>query len=547
MPALQTLRDAEAVRISHTTSTFRTYDNKATSDGLGTYGKPSPSGIGAVKSIGSPVLPVLLVEFSDIKFQETSTPEKFHRQLNEEGYSDVDYQHGRTTFTSKGSVRDYFVHQSNGLFSPTFEVVGKVTLNQTQGYYFRDEGERRDVNTYQFFRDAITKAQNEGIDFSKYVVSGNPSTYTGAPVDGVPMVSFICAGYSEAAVGYNLYYYGKDETGLDQPWPHFSRLANESSTAFGRVYGDTRFMSYFLGCELTGIIDWTQDEQGEDKIFIGHSHFAGPGTFVHEFGHAIGLPDFYAVGTQQQVKTPQYWSMMDKGAYYNEGYNLVGYTAYELALLGWLKYTTLGNEAQRCELYKFNAPDAPEGAATAYVIKNPSNAKEYYMLENRRADDIFYPKNMGSGMLVYHIYFDYNLWESNQVNASVTTPRYTVVPADGKWQDEISGTNYKNDLFPGVSGIITKLTDDSTPQAAIAYSGTTKRMRRPLYNIRKDGEVIRFDYLTDFEAEGISAVTIEQEPSSSMIDLQGRVLSTTSARNQQPGLYIQGGKKKLVH
>lgn len=520
----------------------KTYGPSGTADGLGTYGQTCPTKIGAVKTIGAVTLPVLLVEFSDVKFQSFTNEEKISRQLNEKGYADVDYVNGRTSYTANGSVRDYFLDQSCGLFQPTFEVVGRVSLPNTLAYYFYDniKKEARDLNMYGFMSDAMAAASAKGIDFSKYVITGNPNI-TGATT-GVPMISFICAGYDEASVGYAMYEYGGDESGLDMPWPHFSRLSNESGTAYGRKYNGTTVMSYFIGTELHTPCTIKRDESGSTYVELGDPYIAGPGTFVHEFGHALGLPDFYTTDYTEGTQTPTYWSMMDHAPYFNDGYNLIGYAAYERILLGWLKYTSLGKDAQQCTLYPFSAigkEDTPDDAVFAYIVKNPLSVKEYYVLEDRRADGIYYPTKMGNGMLVAHVYFDYNKWEGNTLNNIPGTPRYNIIPADGKWQEEISGNNYKNDLFPGVNNTYTSLTDDSKPQNAVCWAGTKKVMTRPIYNIKKDGELITFDYLKDFTEEGVSTVTIDAAVSHQTCDLQGRP-ATVSATH---GVFIVNGKK----
>lgn len=518
----------------------KTYGPSGSSDGLGTYGQTCPTKIGAVKTIGAVTLPVLLVEFSDVKFQDFTSEQKLSRQLNEEGYSDVDYVNGRTSYAATGSVRDFFLAQSSGLFQPTFDVVGRVTLPQTVAYYFQDneKTERRDINMYSFLSDAMNAANTKGIDFSKYVISGNANI--AGTTTGIPMISFICAGYNEASVGYGLYEYNGDKTGLDMPWPHFSRLSNESGTGYGRKYNGTTVMSYFIGSELYTTTTLKRDADGKTIATLGDPYLAGPGTFTHEFGHALGLPDFYTTDYTEGCKTPTYWSMMDHGNYFNEGYNLIGYAAYERILLGWLKYTTLGKESQQCTLYPFSAigkEGTPDDAVFAYIIKNPLSVKEYYVLEDRRADGVFYPSKMGNGMLVARVYFDYNQWENNTLNNKPETQRYSIIPADGKWQEEISGNNYKNDLFPGVSNNYTSLTDDSTPQNAVCLAGTKKVMTRPIYNIRKDGELIRFDYLEDF-LTGISTVNAEGIDHKAY-DLQGRQATVNAAH----GIFIVNGKK----
>lgn len=503
----------------------RSYGEGALYDGLGNYGTPCPTtNIGAVKSIGKVNLPVILVEFTDVKLQSTTTIEKISRQLNEKGYHDVDCSALGMTVTSKGSVRDYFIAQSNGLFEPTFSVVAKVSLPHKMGYYLADGPSHVDVNTPEMIEDAVKAAQSQGVDFSRFVIAGNPTAYA-ATTKGVPMVSCVCAGYSEASLGES-----------DMPWPHFSRMVNATSTDYGRTIGNIKFMSYFIGNELTALAE--KNSAGEWDI--KQSFLAGPGTFVHEFSHAIGLPDVYAT-TQIPNQTPFFWSMMDSAPYYNMGYDLIGYTAYERILCGWLPYTVLTNQEQQCTLYPFSAfgaTDTPTNAVFAYVVKNPASPKEYYVLENRAADGVWYPRNMGSGMLVYHVYFDYNSWEKNTLNNNASQLRYSVVAADGKWQDQLLGNNYYNDLFPGLLNK-TSLTDTSTP-AATAYIGGT--MHRPIYNIKRKSNIITFDYLKDYANEGIAPITIDQEKTATSYDLNGRIYNTEKV---PMGVYIRDNKKVI--
>ena len=73
----------------------------ATADGLGKFGL---SANGSVKSVGAPVIPVVMAEFSDRYFQDTTTIEKVTRFFNEEGYHDEAY--------SCGSVADFYKEMS---------------------------------------------------------------------------------------------------------------------------------------------------------------------------------------------------------------------------------------------------------------------------------------------------------------------------------------------------------------------------------------------------------------------------------------------------
>lgn len=52
--------------------------------------------------------------------------------MTEEGYSDL--------YGSVGSVRDYFVQNSYGMFTPDFQVVAAVNLSKDRSYYGANRG-----------------------------------------------------------------------------------------------------------------------------------------------------------------------------------------------------------------------------------------------------------------------------------------------------------------------------------------------------------------------------------------------------------------------
>ena len=69
------------------------------------------------------------------------------RYLNEEGYQDEKY--------AIGSVRDYFVSQSDSLFQPTYKVVAKVRADKGYAYYGKDSGNSIDVNITALIQEAL--------------------------------------------------------------------------------------------------------------------------------------------------------------------------------------------------------------------------------------------------------------------------------------------------------------------------------------------------------------------------------------------------------
>mgnify|MGYP000941129654 FL=1 len=96
----------------------------STEDGLGAFNK---SGVGGIKSIGKPLVPAIMVEFTNKKFLQTTTPEKMTRYCNEPGYNEEKL--------CVGSVKDFFESQSRGMFVPTFEIIGPIKVDHAYSYY----------------------------------------------------------------------------------------------------------------------------------------------------------------------------------------------------------------------------------------------------------------------------------------------------------------------------------------------------------------------------------------------------------------------------
>ena len=66
------------------------------------------------------------------------------------------------------------------------------------------------------------------------------------------------------------------------------------------------------------------------------SSMCGIGTFCHEFGHVLGLPDYYHTTSTTYKATLEDWSIMDAGGYNNFGRTPPTYSVYDRFYLGWL-------------------------------------------------------------------------------------------------------------------------------------------------------------------------------------------------------------------
>ncbi len=315
---------------------------------------------------GSPRSLVILVNFADKNFVVKNEKQAFTNLLNEKGYS----ANGGT-----GSARDYFSDASNGIFAPQFDVVGPYTLPQNMEYYGGNVNDN-DKNPRQMVLDACRLADEAGMDFKQYDTDNN------GVIDNV----FIYyAGYNEAEGG-----------GDNTVWPHRWSMPSGSNYRFDGV----QVWDYACTSELRGSTG---------------SNMCGIGTFCHEFGHVLGLPDYYH--TAEDKNTLGNWSIMDGGAYLNQGRTPPTYSAYDRFYLDWLKPVEL-KVAQNVSLEPLLSSNQ------AYIITKDGNhnmigndpqPREFFVLENRQKTgwDAYLP---ASGMLIWHIDYLKNAWDNNSPN-----------------------------------------------------------------------------------------------------------------------------------
>lgn len=351
----------------------------STSDGLGRYNTP---GLGALNSIGEYTIPVIMVQFSDKKFLSTTTVEKMNRFYNEQGYHDES--------GCVGSVRDYFVSQSRGMFKPTFDVVGIVTLSNKYSYYGQNSG-GNDMRVDSLAPHAIAAAVSQlGTDFSQYV---RTTTNVNGTTTGVPLVCIFYAGYGEA-------------TG--SPSGSVSNTVWPCEWDCDEDYSGTHFNAWFVGNEL-----------------YSDGSLMGMGVFCHEAGHALGLPDFYCTNyNYSNDDSFSNWSIMDCGAYVNDARAPIGYTAYERSYLGWLDIPTYtAGEYQNLDPYTND-----KGTTAVKIATNSST--EYFILENRQPGT-WYPEDMGSGLFVSRFAYNQTAWDNNTLNNTKNKKRAKIVTANG--------------------------------------------------------------------------------------------------------------------
>lgn len=384
---------------------------------------------------------VILVQFSDLSFQDGHDKALYNRILNEENFtSDLGFV---------GSVHDYFSDQSNGKFDLSFDIAGPITLSKGYAYYggnLSSAPNPHAKNIGEFLQSAI-EAVDDDVDFSKYDWDG----------DGyVDQVFFLYAGRGEASGG-----------GDDTIWPHEWRLTGAlgNTLTCDGVIIDT----YACGCEM-----------------FSASQIEGIGTFCHEFSHCLGIPDMYdTYNSSSGNYGMNTWDVMDQGSYNGDTFVPAGYTGWERVYAGWKTPIEL------TETTSITNMKALQNDGDIYIVRNDGHSDEYYILENRQLTG--WDSSLdGKGLLVVHLDYISAIWQNNYVNNSTRNhPHCQPIAAD----DNYTWSSVSGDTYP--CGVVNSLTNTSTPAASVYYKNTdgTFFMNKPITNITQNGDgTISFDF-----------------------------------------------------
>ena len=415
-------------------------DPAAVQQGVAGYEEVVPGGqVAARKAIGRrtilPKVPVILVNYNNMSYR-----------------------------TSRGDAQAmfdkvslYFNDQSYGAYAPEFDIYGPVTLSQDYSYY----GTGNPGNRVTTMVTEACQLMDDSLDFSQYDTDGDGK---------IDLVYILYAGPPMS-----------DKSGIDRNWisdvdnlvwPHYWSF-NSGVTLDGKT-----IYSYEVSSELDGFYS-------NDTVAVG----AGIGLACHEFGHALGLPDFYPKTGPGAYKTLGTWSIMDYGCYLDDLNTPAGFTAYERWFMGWLTPTQLTDSA-KVELQPLNISGesyivCDEGEMHNLDAESPS-PEVCYILENRQQTgwDRFIP---GHGLLIYR--FNHAKWNENYVNREQGDMGLDIIEADGKSNTEVDGK--QGDAFPY-----------DTINSYSPYP------TRPILDIQEDGDIIRFTFLGAGASTGVTPVTV---------------------------------------
>ena len=432
---------------------------------------------------------VILMQYPDKAFLDPDPQSYWHNALNT----------GKISNTNAiGSLHQYFLDQSNGIFDVDFDVRGPFTTQREREYYGKD------VNNEDQHADSLViegcLALEGQVNFSDYDWNGDGE---------VEQVIVIYAGNGQNDSSAK----DRDET----IWPHQWALSQYKPWKAHKQNGVIIDTYCVINDEIRGATD-------------------GFGTVAHEFSHCLGLPDFYQTsGSAHSNHNFGTYDLMHRGCYNGESWCPANYTAFEKYSLGWYKPVPL------TEAITISGLKPMSDGGEAYQIDNDGNTNEFYLLENRTKSgwDTHIP---GEGLIITHYDYDNSAWINNSVNNTASHQRAVIIPA--------CNNNTTTSQFPfpyvaknlnGTEEILNDcLTNDSKPAASVFNKNTdnTYFMNKPLTNIRRDNEgLISFDFMGG--TADIRGIMTDENPADlEYFDLQGR-----KVRMPSRGIYIIRNKK----
>lgn len=453
---------------------------------------------------------VVLVDFKNKKFADGHDLEYYKNVINGKDFSDEEEGY-------VGSVRDYFLAQSNGQFELDFDVVGPVTMSKNYGYYGNDGAYQKDEKVYEMIKEASDGIQDK-VNLKDYDWDGDGEA---------DQVFFLYAGLGQASGG-----------SASTVWPHESELRHWPCGVLS--YSTGKINTYACANELQ------PETQGSSRYIS-----AGIGTICHEFSHCLGFADMYDT-TGGGGYGMSVFDVMDQGSYNGNGFVPCNYTAFERIYAGWVEPIELDAPATVKDMKSVSDYGRP------FIMYNFKNTNEYFLMENRQNtgwDKGLYGSN---GLLIVHVNYVPSRWANNSVNSSAEKIQCcTVVNADGSREN----TQYslQGDLYPyEVKGMTMndEFTDESEPAAKLytKNSDNSYALGIPITQIKRSKGSISFlvcggddknviDNTFNGVVDGINGVTVANKAADNRIySIDGRYLGTDASALGK-GIYVVGGKK----
>lgn len=437
--------------------------------------------------------PVVLISFSDTEFSTDAPAAFYNRVFNEKGFN---------MGVGPGCVADYICEQSDGRANIQFDIYGPIQVSHKAG------GHGSIYYGGTVISEAVKKLrETEETDFAIYDWDGDGQ---------VNQVVFVAAGPS-----------GNFSSGYI--WPN-------TGYAFSTLPGGIKSHINSISCELA-----------PDGTVYGF------GTIVHEYLHALGLPDIYPLAPAVSFSTVDEWDIMDGGNSTNYGWCPPNLSAMERMYLGWASPTELTESTSIQDMRPVS-----DGGET-FIIRSPGNSDEFYLLENRQQEGWDYGCP-GNGLLIFHVDYAQAKWCDNKVNTDEEHFRYSLFHADdkdyidwdpyndGKDNDKWTMDNHLRSRYlstspypytdPTTNVVNDGLTDTSQPASVIFSTNAEGEnlMSKAITDIKLSADgTISFNFMKSVVTGVDDLVTTQKSTVAGWYDLNGHRLS---APPHHPGVYI---------
>lgn len=387
--------------------------------GLNRSKHPAAAASPAAALTGTDKVVVLLINYNDVTNTSTHTPKFFDDML--------------FNGSSPTSMNKFFKDNSYGVFCVTGNVTTKwYAASNSQAYYgtyeFWSPRKAGYGNAQDLVKEAV-QAADADINFSNFDQDSD------GYVDHLVVVH---AGYDDANDG--------DGTGPD---------------------GDPHMWSHAWGISpvlVDGVYAYT---------YTMLSEYSPVGTFAHEYGHDIGLPDLYDTDYSSSGGVGK-WDIMASGSWNNGGNTPAQLSAWCKQELGWITPTLITADTETV-----TAKRVEDNSTTAvYKIWVNFSNNEYFLVENRQQVgwDAYLP---GNGLLIWHIN------DNAPDNSDGARDKWRIV--DLEEYDNNDQASNANDPWKSNSVGFTPSTSPNSND----YSGKSTGIR--IFNISASGNTMTFD------------------------------------------------------
>ncbi|MDG2039899.1 MAG: immune inhibitor A [Ilumatobacter sp.] len=320
---------------------------------------------------------ILPVRFSDIGYDRFAD-DPAQDDKNRAYFQNLLFAGGPMT-PEPGTLSHYYWHQSRGAYNVTGDIFPVVELAQPLAYYGRpvqnsDGSWRNDERASELVIDALQAATTDEPDFpwqdydqwdpDDFDRDGNRDE----PDGYLDHFILVVAGKGQSSC-QGLYKLGEKLNANAAP-DAFMGLTEAEQHCGDRIWPHRFALSQNL--DSGPVVDGQMNVQGGADIGTGmwvldynmQSEYTEPSTFIHEFGHSLGLPDIYARATNNSTAS---WDAMSSTAS-PEPQEL---SAWSRTVLGWLTPCVVrprdlgGQPAGSLHLTTMNDWSGNEGHVTA--------------------------------------------------------------------------------------------------------------------------------------------------------------------------------------